>query len=127
MAPYRRRITERGEGHVVEEIKGILLVQELDRGAGPFLPENIVKPKADGIFSKLLEPFWQIIINEPGFRLRSFQGLQCLLNARAVLGLSQHSDIVETGHLQRPLPADFRLRTLLGFTGEGGEQNSQAT
>src|SRR6185312_2788532 len=103
--------------------KGFFTVQPLDFSASPSLPYHVVNSQAKREFSEPLQPERQIEVDK--FRL-SVSGLffQFGFNRPTVFRLGQDRDIMKTRRLQRPLPADFRLRTFMGLTGKGREKNS---
>src|SRR5882724_7179708 len=96
----------------------------LDRGARPFLPQNIINSQTHRAICDFLQPRGQVEIEELRLRLLSPQFFQSALDGSTVFGLGQDGDIVKARNLHRPLPSNFRFRTFERLTGKGGEENS---
>src|SRR2546421_7375482 len=113
MSPNRRGITKTGDGNVVHQIKGRSLMQLTDESAGLLVPKHTIKLQARAPPAESLQIFLAIEIDKTGDRLPWSQVDESALDVMPVLALGKHSHVVEAGHLNGPLPADLRLRTLI--------------
>src|SRR5258706_3836876 len=121
MAPSRGRVAKSGESYMMHQVKTVNVMQLSNDFSRRFLPEQIIQVHRFGTALHIQEKGAAVVKNKLWRWLRFSKVLQSGLDARTVVLPGQHGDIVKPRHLQSPLPADFRFRTLVRFASVSGD------
>ena len=124
--PNRRGVAKARKRDVMHQVKGSALVQMSNELARCFVPKHAVELQTCAAAPQSLQVRLAIKVNELGDRLLVAQLGQRAIDVLTILALRQDRYIVESGHLDGPLPPYFWFGAFIGFASESRHQHSQA-